>query len=103
MYKEYNYQKKKQEKRLVIQGLEEHTNNDFGWRKRKILQTLNNDNSSITEVNRLGKPEKGGERPIQIEVVTVEIKRKLFRKKRCLQGQDIWINKYQPKHVRNKE
>jgi hypothetical protein len=99
-------EKQYREKKLIIHGIKEENNESVETLRRKIEDIMKNigvtrqNQNDIVEVRRIGKQMERKDRPIQLEMLTVEKRNEIFRKKKQLKGRDIWIKEDLPEQVR---
>lgn len=99
-------EKQYREKKIIVHGIKEEMQEHFGVLKVKVMKVMEkigvdkSKEKDIVEIRRIGKKEEGKERPLQVEVTTMEMKREIFKKKKYLKGQDVWIMDDLPEQVR---
>lgn len=99
-------EKQIREKKIIIHGIKEEENESFVELRDKTVNVIQHIGAKISkendiiEVRRMGKQREDKERPIQVDLATCEMKREIFRKKKQLKGQNIWIKEDLPEYVR---
>lgn len=99
-------EKQYREKKLIIHGIKEVTNENEETLEREIIKLMGTlgvemkKEKDIVEVRRIGKQKDDRERPVLLEVMKNDKRREIFRKKKLLKGRNIWIVEDLPQQVR---
>ncbi|GLV44750.1 hypothetical protein CBL_05217 [Carabus blaptoides fortunei] len=90
-----------------LKGIEEARNEDEDRIKNKVNEVLSKMQikidlkCDITELRRIGRERVNNNRPILMEVRTVNQKMEILKAKNKLQGTEIYINEDFPKEIQN--